>query len=55
MGVIFMIKKLAKSIREYKKPSILTAVFIVLEVFLEVLIPFFMATLIDKGIDNCRV
>lgn len=47
-----MIKKLMKSIREYKKPSILTAAFIVLEVFLEVLIPFFMATLIDKGIDE---
>lgn len=47
-----MIKKLMNSIREYKKPSILTAVFIVLEVFLEVLIPFFMSTLIDKGIDK---
>ena len=47
-----MIKKLMKSIREYKKPSILTGIFITLEVFLEVLIPFLMATLIDKGIDK---
>ena len=43
-----MIKKLAKSIREYKTPSILTSVFIVLEVILEVLIPYFTADLIES-------
>lgn len=43
-----MIKKLAKSIREYKKPSILTALFVSLEVILEVLIPYFMADLIES-------
>ena len=43
-----MIKKLARSIREYKKPSIWTVVFIVLEVIIEVLIPFMAKTLIDK-------
>lgn len=46
-----MIKKLARSIREYKVPSILTAFFVTLEVVLEILIPFFMADLIDKGIN----
>ena len=45
-----MIKKIAKSIREYKTPSILTSFFVFLEVVLEVLIPYIMADLIDKGI-----
>lgn len=46
-----MIKKLMKSVREYKRESILTPVYVVAEVVLEVLIPFIMASLIDKGID----
>ena len=46
-----MIKKLIKSIREYKKETILTPVFMLCEVFMEVLIPFLMAKLIDLGID----
>lgn len=45
-----MIKKLAKSIRQYKKASILTPIFMMLEVTMEVLIPFLMANLIDLGI-----
>lgn len=47
-----MIKKLAKSIREYKKPSIFTSVFITFEVLMEVIIPLLMADLIDKGIEG---
>lgn len=47
-----MIKKLMASIREYKKDSILTPVFVTLEVILEVLIPFFMAGIIDVGLAN---
>lgn len=43
-----MIKKLAKCIREYKKPSILTALFVALEVVLDVLIPYFVADLIES-------
>lgn len=46
-----MIKTLAKSIREYKKTSILTPVFVMLEVLFEVIIPFIMANLVDQGID----
>lgn len=46
-----MIKTLAKSIREYKMNSILTPVFVMLEVLFEVMIPFIMARLIDQGID----
>lgn len=45
-----MIKKLMKSIREYKKETILTPIFVALEVILEVLIPLIMANLIDDGI-----
>ncbi len=47
-----MIRTLAKSIREYKLASIITPIFIVLEVILEVLIPYMMAALIDKGVDK---
>lgn len=46
-----MVKKLLKSVREYKLPSILTPVFMLGEVLMEVLIPLFMAKLLDKGID----
>ena len=45
-----MIKRLAKSIREYKVPSILTPIFVAIEVILEVLIPLLMADLLDDGI-----
>ncbi len=45
-----MIKKLAKSIREYKKPAILTSISVMLEVIMEVLIPYVMASLIDEGV-----
>lgn len=45
-----MVKTLLKSIREFKKESILTSVFMILEVFMEILIPFLLSTLIDEGI-----
>ena len=47
-----MIKKLMASIREYKKESLLTPLYVTLEVILEVLIPFFMAGIIDIGLAN---
>ena len=47
-----MIKKLAKYIKQYKKDAILTPIFVVFEVVLEVLIPFLMAKIIDVGIQN---
>ncbi len=43
-----MIKKLASCIREYKLPSILTLIFIIGEVIIEVLIPFITADLVNK-------
>lgn len=45
-----MIKQLLKSVREYKKVSIMTPLFVIGESVMEVLIPFFMADLLDKGI-----
>ncbi|WP_027295490.1 ABC transporter ATP-binding protein [Robinsoniella sp. KNHs210] len=47
-----MIKKLMKSIREYKRDSLLTPFFVSLEVVMEVIIPLLMAMLIDYGIDG---
>ena len=46
-----MIKRLLKSVREYKKNSILAPFYVTLEVVMEVVIPTLMALLIDKGID----
>ena len=43
-----MVKTLTKSVREYKKQSILTPIFMVLEVIFECLIPLFMSRLIDE-------
>ncbi len=43
-----MIKTLAKSIREYKLPSILTLIFIMGEVLIEVYIPFITANLVNR-------
>lgn len=41
-----------RCIREYKRDTVLSPVYVTLEVFLEVLIPFLMARLIDRGINN---
>ena len=43
-----MIKTLAKSIREYKKPSILAPVFVTGEVVMECIIPFIIANLVNE-------
>jgi len=50
-----MIKKLAKSIREYKKETILTPLSVAMEVVLEVIVPYFMALLIDEGINKASI
>ena len=47
-----MNKKLFKSIREYKKESILAPILVILEVLMEVLIPLEMAKIIDVGLAN---
>lgn len=45
-----MVKRLLKCVKEYKKPSLLAPILVIGEVIMEVLLPFFMARLIDKGI-----
>ena len=47
-----MIKTLWKSLREYKKASLLTIIFSVFEVIFEIIIPLYMSDLIDFGIDT---
>ena len=47
-----MNKTLFKSIREYKKQSMLAPILVILEVLMEVLIPLEMAKIIDVGIAN---
>ena len=43
-----MIRKLAKCVREYKAPSIMTLLLIVLEAVIEVFIPFITADLVNR-------
>ena len=47
-----MLKTLLKQVKQYKTASLLTPVFIMLEVVLDVLIPFVTAKLIDDGITS---
>ena len=47
-----MVRKLLRSVREYKKHSILAPVFVIFEVIMEVVIPLLMANLLDFGIDD---
>ena len=49
--VIEMIKTLAAHIKEFKKASMITPVFMILEVIFETLIPFLMASIIDDGVE----
>ena len=46
-----MIRKLLSCVGEYKKDSILAPIYMVLEVLFDILIPLYMADLIDFGID----
>jgi len=45
-----MLKVLAKYIKEYKLASLLTVIFIIGEVIFELLIPYMMTFIIDKGV-----
>ncbi len=46
-----MIKTLAAQIKEFKKDSILTPCFMILEVVMEMIIPLMMASIIDDGVE----
>lgn len=45
-----MLKTLASQIKEYKKASITTPIFMILEVIMETIIPLMMASIIDDGV-----
>ncbi len=50
-----MIKTLAKSIREFKKPSLLAPIFVSLEVVMECIIPFVIANLVNEIKNGCSM
>lgn len=50
-----MVKTLMAQVKEYKKASLVTPVFMVLEVLMEILIPTLMALLIDNGVSTGNV
>ena len=50
-----MIREIAKSIREYKKVSILTPIFVSLEVVIECIIPFLTAEMVNRIKDGHEI
>jgi len=46
-----MIRTLLSEVKEYKKASIVTPLFMILEVLMEMIIPFLMASIIDDGVN----
>ena len=47
-----MIKTLARQIKEYKRASLVTPIFMILEVAMEMVIPLLMASIIDAAHGN---
>ncbi len=46
-----MLRTLLKEVKEYKRASIVTPVYMILEVAMEMVIPFLMASIIDDGVN----
>ncbi|MCI5873855.1 MAG: ABC transporter ATP-binding protein/permease [Roseburia sp.] len=46
-----MLKTLGAQVKEFKKDSLLTPVFMILEVIMETIIPLMMASIIDNGVE----
>ena len=46
-----MIRTLLKEVKEFKKASLATPLFMILEVMMEMVIPFLMASIIDEGVN----
>ena len=47
-----MLKTLGAQIKEYKAASIATPIYMTIEVLMETIIPFLMASIIDDGVDK---
>jgi len=52
---MYIIRELARSVREYKKLSIITPILISLEVVIECIIPFITATLVNEIKNGCEL
>lgn len=50
-----MIRTLLKEVKEYKKASFATPVFMILEVIMEMIIPYLMASIIDDGVNKGNI
>lgn len=50
-----MIRKILIYVKEFKRDSIITPLFIALEVALEIIIPFLMALIIDNGVEKGNI
>lgn len=46
-----IIRSLLEEVKEYKRASIATPIFMILEVLMETMIPFLMASIIDDGVN----
>ena len=47
-----MLKKILKNVGEFKKDTIMTPIYVILEVIMEVIIPLLMAKIVDIGLAN---
>ena len=47
-----MLKTLGAQVKEFKKDSILTPIFMIFEVIMEMIIPLLMASIIDDGVEK---
>ena len=47
-----MLKTLGAQVKEFKLPSILTPMFMILEVIMEMVVPLLMASIIDNGVEK---
>ena len=47
-----MLKTLGAQVKEFKKASIATPLFMILEVIMEMIIPLMMASIIDDGVET---
>ncbi|WP_139905973.1 ABC transporter ATP-binding protein [Clostridium thermarum] len=50
-----MIKKILRYVNEFKRDSIITPVFIALEVVLEIILPYLMSMIIDNGVEKGNI
>ena len=46
-----MLRTILKEVKEFKRASIATPIYMILEVLMEMIIPFLMASIIDQGVN----